>query len=117
MLPPKFIQRKPRGFHCTDGGTEAERESGKGTRKEVLTAHIDVSAESQDGAATAALSFLQLKGNWAVPQHLVLLQHSWATTMSRVTPARDLGSSYRDAGLGQPLWRELACPQAVLQPG
>lgn len=63
MSPLKFIQRKPRGFHCTDGGTEAERESAKGPRKEVHTADADFSAESQDSAATTVVTFLQLKGN------------------------------------------------------
>lgn len=82
MLPLKFVQRKPPGFHCTDGDTEAERESAKGPRKEVCTADTDFSAEFQDDAATAVLSFLQLKGNWAASQHLVLPQHSWATTTS-----------------------------------
>ena len=82
MLPLKFVQRKPPGFHCTDGGTEAERESEKGPRKEVCMADTDFSAEFQDGAATAALSFLRLKGNRAATQHLVLPQHSWATATS-----------------------------------
>lgn len=116
-MPLNFIERKPGKFHCTDGGTEAERESVKWLRKDVCMADTNFSDEFQDGAATAALSFLQLKGNWAVPQCLFLPQHSCATVMSGIKPARDLGSSSCDARLGQPPCRLLACPQAMLALG
>lgn len=47
---------------------EAEREPAKGPREEVGEAGADFSAKPKHGAARAALSFLQLKGNQAVPQ-------------------------------------------------
>jgi len=75
-VPLKFIQRKPCGFNCTNGGTEAERESPKGPRKEVCMADTDFSAESWERATTAGLSFLQLKGDCAALQHLVQPQPS-----------------------------------------
>lgn len=116
-VPLKFIEWKPGGFHCTDGGTEAERESVKWLGKEVCIADTNFSAESQDGAGTAALPFLQLEGNWAVPQCLFLLQHSCATATSGVKPPRNLGSSSCDTRLEQPPCRLLACPQAMLALG